>query len=104
MTLTDYGAVLATLPATVETSAPVIGFLAHVDTSPAFKASDVKPIVHRNYDGSDIVLPDDPSQVLSPKKMPYLGAKMGDDIAVSYTHLDVYKRQAQRRAPARSRS
>ncbi|HQY90649.1 peptidase T [Caldilinea sp.] len=83
VTLTDYGAVLATLPATVETSAPVIGFLAHVDTSPAFKASDVKPIVHRNYDGSDIVLPDDPSQVLSPKKMPYLGAKMGDDIVTA---------------------
>jgi tripeptide aminopeptidase len=83
VTLTDYGAVLATIPATIDTRAPVIGFLAHVDTSPAFKASEVKPIVHRDYDGSDIVLPDDPSQVLSPKHMPYLGAKVGDDIVTA---------------------
>src|SRR5690606_22618711 len=46
--LTDYGAVLATIPATVEDGAPVVGFLAHVDTAPGFNASGVKPIVHRN--------------------------------------------------------
>ena len=78
--LTDYGAVLATIPATIETNAPVIGFLAHVDTAPAFHASGVKPIVHRNYDGGDIVLPDDLTQVLSPKQSSYLASKVGDDI------------------------
>ena len=77
VTLTDYGAVLATLPATVETRAPVVGFLAHVDTAPAFHASGVKPIVHRTYDGGDIVLPDDPTQVISPAASPYLASKVG---------------------------
>lgn len=83
VTLTDYGAVLATIPATIETSAPVIGFLAHVDTAPAFRASGVKPIVHRAYDGGEIVLPDDPTQVLSPKQSPYLATKIGDDIVTA---------------------
>ncbi|MFO7632874.1 MAG: tripeptide aminopeptidase PepT, partial [Caldilinea sp.] len=83
VTLTDYGAVLATIPATIETSAPVIGFLAHVDTAPAFHASGVKPIVHRNYDGGEIVLPDDPTQVLSPKQSPYLAQKIGEDIVTA---------------------
>lgn len=83
VTLTEYGTVLATIPATVETAAPTIAFLAHVDTSPAFKASDVEPIVHRNYDGSDIVLPDDPNQVLSPEQLPYLVQKVGEDIVTA---------------------
>src|SRR5262245_47104475 len=55
--LTDYGAVLATIPATVPTEAPTIAFLAHVDTAPQFSGTGVKPIVHRNYQGGDIVLP-----------------------------------------------
>ena len=83
VTLTDYGAVLATIPATIDTRAPVIGFLAHVDTAPAFHASGVKPIVHRAYDGGEIVLPDDPAQVLSPKQSPYLAHKIGDDIVTA---------------------
>jgi tripeptide aminopeptidase len=78
--LTDYGAVLATIPATITSDAPVIAFLAHVDTSPAFKASDVEPIVHRNYVGGDIILPDDTTAVLSPDQLPYLAGKVGDDI------------------------
>ncbi len=79
--LTNYGAVLATLPATDATiKAPTIAFLAHVDTAPAFHASGVKPIVHRQYNGAAIVLPDDPSQVLDPALFPYLKAKIGDDI------------------------
>src|SRR5689334_278542 len=60
--LTDDGFVLGTIPATAASGAPRVAFLAHVDTSPAFKASEVKPIVHRDYDGGNIVLPDDPSQ------------------------------------------
>jgi tripeptide aminopeptidase len=68
--LTDYGAVLATLPATVDHDVPTIAFLAHVDTAPAYNATGVEPIVHRAYDGSDIILPDDPEQVLSPSALP----------------------------------
>lgn len=83
VTLTDYGAVLATIPATVATSTPVIALLAHVDTSPGFNATGVKPVVHHNYDGGDIVLPDDPTQVLSPQNSPYLATKIGDDIVTA---------------------
>jgi tripeptide aminopeptidase len=83
VTLTDYGAVLATIPATVEGDIPTVAFLAHVDTSPGFGGTGVKPIVHRQYDGSAIVLPDDPSQVLSPDIFPYLKRKIGDDIVTA---------------------
>ncbi len=58
--LTDYGAVLATLPATVPSEAPTIALLAHVDTAPQFTGTGVEPILHRNWQGGDIVLPDDP--------------------------------------------
>lgn len=83
VTLTDYGALLATIPATVQTDAPTIALLAHVDTAPQFSGTGVKPIVHRGYDGADIVLPDDPSQVLSPQALPYLAQKVGDDIVTA---------------------
>jgi tripeptide aminopeptidase len=78
--LTDYGAVIATIPATVPGDAPVVAFLAHVDTAPQFSGTGVKPIVHRNYDGRDIVLPDDPRRVLSPNELPYLASKIGEDV------------------------
>jgi tripeptide aminopeptidase len=81
--LTDYGAVLATIPATVQGVVPTIALLAHVDTAPQFPGKDVKPIVHRGYNGGDIVLPDDPSQVLSPIALPYLRQKAGDDIVTA---------------------
>jgi tripeptide aminopeptidase len=50
---------------------------------PSFPGKDVRPIVHRNYDGGDIVLPDDPAMILSPKALPYLGQKAGDDIVTA---------------------
>ncbi len=81
--LTEYGAVLATIPATTEDEVPSIAFLAHVDTAPAFSGTGVKPIVHRAYAGGDIVLPDDPDIVLSPKAFPYLATKVGDDIVTA---------------------
>jgi tripeptide aminopeptidase len=81
--VTDYGVVLATIPATVKNNAPTIAFLAHVDTAPAFNATGVKPIVHRQYAGNDIVLPDDPKIVLSPAQFPYLKQKTGDDIVTA---------------------
>ncbi len=80
VTLTSYGAVLATLPATVQTNAPTIGLLAHVDTAPQFSGKNVKPIIHRSYAGGDITFPDDAELVLSPKDYPYLAKKQGDDI------------------------
>jgi tripeptide aminopeptidase len=80
VTLTEYGAVLATIPATAGAGAPTVAFLAHVDTSPGFNASGVKPIVHRAWDGGEIVLPDDPERVLSPDQLPYLASKAGHDI------------------------
>src|SRR5262249_18771230 len=80
VTLTGYGAVLATIPSTVKNDAPTIAFLAHVDTAPAFSGTGVKPIVHRKYDGADLGLPDGPDRVLSPKESPYLAEKVGEDI------------------------
>lgn len=83
VTLTGYGAVLATIPATVPQPAPTIAFLAHVDTAPAFNASGVRPIVHRAYSGGEIRLPDDPNAVISPEEYPYLAEKIGDDIVTA---------------------
>src|ERR1043165_6290392 len=59
-----HGIVLATLPATKSASSPVMAWIAHVDTSPETSGHGVKPIVHRNYDGKDIVLPGDSTKVI----------------------------------------
>ena len=87
VTLTDYGALLASIPATVDAAVagtvPTIALLAHVDTAPAYSGTDVKPLVHRTYAGGAIVLPDDPAQVLSPDTSPYLASKVGDDIVTA---------------------
>jgi tripeptide aminopeptidase len=80
----EHGYVMATIPATTKKKGvPVIGFIAHVDTSPEMSGAGVKPIVHRNYQGQDLVLPDDPSAVLRPADMPYLGERTGDDIVTA---------------------
>jgi tripeptide aminopeptidase len=79
--LDEHGYVMATIPATTKKAdVPVIGFIAHVDTSPEMSGAGVKPIVHRDYQGGDIVLPDDPSAVLRPSEIPYLEERIGDDI------------------------
>ena len=77
--LTDYGVVLATVPATVK-GAPVMGWLAHVDTAPQFNATGVKPVVHRGYNGGDITFADAPELRLSPEVSPHLVGKEGEDI------------------------
>jgi tripeptide aminopeptidase len=77
------GYLMATIPATVDRDVPVIGFLAHVDTSPEMPGADVKPIVHRAWDGRDIVLPDDPSAVLRAAELPELAAQIGHDIVTA---------------------
>ena len=82
--LTDYGCVLATLPATSPNAdVPTVALLAHVDTDPGFSGTGVKPIVHRHYSGDPIVLPDDPTQVLSPEENPDLAEKVGEDIVTA---------------------
>lgn len=69
----EFGYVYATLPSNSDKkNIPVICFCAHVDTAPDCSGYQVKPILHRYYDGNDIVLPDDASQVLSMSKSPYL--------------------------------
>ena len=77
--ITEYGAVLATIPGTVE-GGPVVGLLAHMDTAPAYRAEGVKPRVIRGWNGGDITYPDAPELVLSPKTSPYLAGKLGHDI------------------------
>ena len=78
--LDDHGYVYATIPSTTDKSVPVICFCAHVDTSFDTTGQHVKPIVHKNYDGSDIVLPDDNTQVITTTEHPYLKEKTGEDI------------------------
>jgi len=76
-----YGYVFATIPATTsKREVPVIGFLAHVDTSPEMSGADVRPIVHRDYRGQDLVLPDDPTVVLRVADHPALAEQVGNDI------------------------
>jgi len=78
--LDEHGYVYATIPATIDKDVPVICFCAHVDTSPDSSGENVKPILHKNYDGTDIVLPDDNSIVISTTRHPYLKERIGDDI------------------------
>ena len=81
VTMDEYGYVFATVPSTSEKSdVPVIGFLAHVDTSPEMSGAGVKAIVHRNYDGKDLVFPDDPSAAISSADNPHLAQQIGNDI------------------------
>jgi len=78
--LDDFGYVYATLPSNIDGKVPTICYCAHVDTSPDCTGTNVKPIVHSNYQGQDIVLPDDNSQIISPSQHPYLKEKIGEDI------------------------
>lgn len=77
------GYVMATVPATVAREVPVVGFVAHVDTSPEMSGTNVKPIVHTAWDGSDIVLPDDPRAILRPSDYPDLASQIGHDIVTA---------------------
>jgi tripeptide aminopeptidase len=78
--LDEFGYVYATIPATISKEVPVICFCAHVDTSPDCSGTNVKPLLHKQWNGADIVLPDDPSIVISSKNHPYLTERIGDDI------------------------
>lgn len=76
----EYGYVYATIPANTNKNVPVICFCSHMDTSPDCSGKDVNPIVHKNYDGSDIVLPKDNKQVLRASEHKDLYNKIGHDI------------------------
>jgi tripeptide aminopeptidase len=80
--LSEFCMVYATIPANIPDASDVavIGFIAHVDTSPAVTGGNVNPIVHRNYRGGDIVLPNDPTQVITVAQHPVLDQLIGDDI------------------------
>ena len=76
----ELGYVYATIPANTNKKVPVICFCAHVDTAPDASGTGVKPILHKNYHGEDIVLPDDAAQVLKKADFPYLDRLIGHDI------------------------
>ncbi len=78
--LDEHGYVYATIPSNIDREVPTVCFCAHVDTAPDCSGTNVKPILHPKWDGTDIVLPDDHSVVISTTKHPYLKERIGDDI------------------------
>ncbi len=81
--LDEFGYVYATIPATVSKPVPVLCFCSHMDTSPDCSGYNVKPIVHRNYQGQDLVLPDDPSVIIRLADFPDLADEIGHDIVTA---------------------
>ncbi|MBK8044885.1 MAG: peptidase T [Haliscomenobacter sp.] len=78
--LDPHGYVYATIPANTPKNVPVICYCSHVDTSPDSSGAGVKPILHVNYGGGEIVLPDDPSVVIKPEEHPDLLEQIGNDL------------------------
>lgn len=78
--LDEHGYVYATIPATSTKSAPIICFCSHMDTSPDSSGENVKPIIHKNYQGEDLVLPDDNNVVLRLVEHRDLKNQLGNDI------------------------
>src|ERR1043165_3655475 len=80
--VSEFGIVYATIPGNLadNSKVPVIGFIAHMDTSPAVSGENVNPTIHKNYQGGDITLPKDPTQVITVAKTPVLKTLIGDDI------------------------
>ncbi len=78
--LDEHGYVYATIPSNTSKNVPVICFCSHVDTAPDCSGENVKPILHDNYQGQDIVLPDDPTQILNRDNHPYLAQHIGNDV------------------------
>lgn len=76
----QYGYVTATLEANTDQRIPTIGLIAHLDTSPDVTGKDVKSVIHHNYQGGDIVLPGDNSQIIRFEETPALADQIGNDI------------------------
>lgn len=79
----ELGYVYATIPANTDKQVPVICFCSHMDTSPDCSGAGVKPLVHYNYQGEDIVLPDDTSQVIRLAEHPDLAEQIGSDLVTA---------------------
>ena len=86
ITLDENGYLFATLPANVDRPIPVIGFIAHMDTSPDMSGENVKPRIVEKYDGTDIVLCSKDNIVLSPSQFPELLDHKGEDLIVTDGH------------------
>jgi tripeptide aminopeptidase len=80
--VSEFGIVYATVPGNLadNSKVPVVGFIAHMDTSPAVSGENVNAIIHKNYQGGDITLPKDPTQVITVAKNPVLKELIGTDI------------------------
>lgn len=76
----EHGYVFATLASNTTKKVPIICFCAHMDTSPDCSGKNVKPLIHYNYQGKDIILPDDKTQILTQKDHPDLAKQLGNDI------------------------
>lgn len=78
--LDEQGYVYATIPSNTEKKVPVICFCSHVDTSPDSSGTDVKPLIHKNYQGQDLVLPDDNKIIIRLSEHPDLKDQIGNDV------------------------
>ncbi len=81
--VSEFGIVYGMIPGNLaadNSKVPTIGFIAHVDTSPAVSGANVSPVIHKNYQGGDITLPNDKTQVITVEKNPVLKELIGDDI------------------------
>ena len=80
--VSQFGIVYALIPGNLadNSKVPVVGFISHMDTSPAISGANVVPVIHKNYQGGDIVLPRDQTQVITVEKNPILKEMIGDDI------------------------
>lgn len=78
--LDEFGYVYATIPSNTNRKVPVICFCSHMDTSPDCTGKNVKPVVHKGYNGKNIVLPGNKSVIIKPKDHPALLKKKGEDI------------------------
>ncbi|MHB9040023.1 MAG: peptidase T [Melioribacteraceae bacterium] len=76
----EFKYVMATLPSNTNKAVPTIGFIAHVDTSPAVSGENVNPVIHKNYQGGDIVLTKDPTKIIDAASNPELKDMIGFDI------------------------
>jgi tripeptide aminopeptidase len=83
VSLDDNGYIMATLPSNCKEIKPVIGFIAHMDTSPEAASENITPSVHTNYDGNDILLDENTKTVLSPANFPELKSYKGQTIITS---------------------
>lgn len=86
ISLDENGYLFATLPANIDRPVPVVGFIAHMDTSPDMSGENVRPRIVENYDGTDIVLCNKENIVLSPSQFPELLDHKGEDLIVTDGH------------------